>query len=395
MSRARVCTPLLLVLAVSLLAGCAVGRERADPATPLEAMEPVVLTLSESGSQRSIFGVGWDAFAAEVERRSQGKITVETYWDGSLLSATEALGGLSSGVADLGSLSINYFDQELPVGNWIAGIGAPVTENVRASLLGGSAAAFQYVRHDPGLTEEMDDHNLVALGAVSSTAQTLACVDPVRSVADAAGKRTRTGGLQWQAEAAAMGMVPVSLPLSEIYESLQRGVVDCVMMAPNTIQSYGFAELAKHITLLPLTAQQGNLFAMNRDAWEALPIAAREILHDSAYTLLAAATGKVMENTYDFSADSSGWGVQFHPSPELSGVVRAHQARAVSELPAEAPRSQADPAAVVRDYAASLDHWTDVALTEVPATADPWAGLAEADASEFWERVRGELGSAR
>ena len=74
----------------------------------------------------------------------------------------------------------------------------------------------------------------------------------VESLADLEGARIRTPGSVWDRWAADVGGVPVNIPSSDMYESLERGITDVVLQPIAALRSYSLWDVARHATLLDL-----------------------------------------------------------------------------------------------------------------------------------------------
>src|SRR5699024_10950283 len=63
--------------------------------------------------------------------------------------------------------------------------------------------------------------------------------EPVQSVADFSGKRIRVPGAGWATEVEALGATPVNVVQAEVYEALERGVIDCAVQSPGNSLDLG------------------------------------------------------------------------------------------------------------------------------------------------------------
>jgi TRAP-type mannitol/chloroaromatic compound transport system substrate-binding protein len=93
---------------------------------------------------------------------------------------------------------------------------------------------------------------------------------PVTSVADLKGLKIRATGMVGEMLAEA-GAAVMFVPGPEIYEALEKGVVDAAVYGP-LISQYeaGFHEVTKYV-IMPPFAIEGDETIVNMDAWKALP----------------------------------------------------------------------------------------------------------------------------
>jgi TRAP-type transport system periplasmic protein len=93
---------------------------------------------------------------------------------------------------------------------------------------------------------------------------------PVRKLDDFKGLKIDTLGISPSGLGKALGFTPVSLPMGDLYLSLQKGVIDGHTFDPNAIFQYKTVELLKYWTNCDL-GRNSCLVIMNLNKWNALP----------------------------------------------------------------------------------------------------------------------------
>ena len=93
----------------------------------------------------------------------------------------------------------------------------------------------------------------------------------VRSPADVAGMKIRVPSRNAGLVVEAWGGSPVSMPVSEIYNALQTGVIDGAMIDGTATMAFKLGEVANHLTVGMDTTISPFFIIMNRDAFDALP----------------------------------------------------------------------------------------------------------------------------
>lgn len=339
----------------------------------LADMKKVTLSFQTQASPQHPFGQAQQAFADEVTKETKGKVTIEPYFSGSLLAGDEDLSGLETGVADMGSMFATYHPQELPVTNWLTQMQSLRADGTPHGFTQASAALQQFITTSEPIQKELADHNLVPLGGSSgATNVNLLCKDPITSPEDAKGKRVRVGGPVWAAEVKAMGFTPVSLTTPEIYEALERGVVDCDLSDPTTIASFGFWEVAKNFHPVSASGASSTLMVVNRDTWDSLPKEVHTILQRAMDNY----NGRVLQNGLEayktFAAGLDKEGVTIVDPAPLNKSLEAYQAGYVEdELIKAAPAEVADPEAFVKEWQSTLDWAMDLAVENAGSEATP------------------------
>jgi TRAP-type C4-dicarboxylate transport system substrate-binding protein len=111
------------------------------------------------------------------------------------------------------------------------------------------------------------------LAGYSTMNYTLMCKPEIKSLADVKGKKIRGVGAQGQL-AKEMGGVPVSIPMTEAVEAMQRNAIDCIIGPFSWITGYpGTDEVVRNVVDYPFGISSGlALLAMNRQAWGALSL---------------------------------------------------------------------------------------------------------------------------
>ena len=94
---------------------------------------------------------------------------------------------------------------------------------------------------------------------------------PVRSVADLAGMKIRSGGGISEAAAKVLGASPFFKPASDSYEILSSGIADGIFFPLESIKSFNLDKVVKYATLFPGGFYSSSFgFFMNEDKWNAL-----------------------------------------------------------------------------------------------------------------------------
>ncbi|ALJ21687.1 TRAP transporter substrate-binding protein DctP [Microbacterium sp. No. 7] len=358
-----------LTVGVSLalaLTACTAGTDAPveDPASETDDafadLDPITITYADQGSETASNGVAFLAFADEVTRKTGGKVTFEYFWSASLATGPELLPAASSGLADMVPTPYVYQPQELPNANWTADLLSLPEKSLPFNQVVTNIAINDLLITNDVFVDEYAAQGLKPLAANAMTPYHILCREPVDTLADAAGKRIRAAGATWVAEAEAIGMVPTSLPTTEMYEGLQRGVIDCVSINLTGLLDWGLFEVAHHLVTAPMSGSSIPLL-INLDTWDSLPPAVQEVFEEAAATWLR----ENIKTSLAQYADAFGAGGQgavgtdlvLHAAPEIRKALAAHQAAARDALPGSAPSSIADPAAVIRQFEDAVARW--------------------------------------
>lgn len=214
----------------------------------------------------------------------------------------------------------------------------------------------------PSCIEEFQKINSVPLGGFTGSPYALYCREPIRTVADLAGKRVRgTGGGAELFKIA--GAVPIGATLSDAVSLLQRGGMDCMWGVWEWLKTFGYGDFAKNVVDYPFGITGPALGMMlNRDTWKSLTRDQKKLhLKEAAYVTAEMALGNfVIKNEATFKEVQSTKGVTLI---KVDGKDFAELFRKYKE--AERDRNIAvakgfgvkDPAAIIDAYEKNLKKW--------------------------------------
>lgn len=395
-SALRFATATLGVAAMLAIAGCSTadGGSTGD----LESMEPVTIRYASNTNETDSVGIAIKAFADEVTENSGGKIQFEYFWASSLLTGEEALSGIQNGLADMTSQGYTYNPEELQVGNWLGGLASLVSAPFPHGLVEGNAGFHDAAVNWPELQEEFSKYNAKVLTSHYVPSYDLLCKDAVGSLSDLEGLRVRTAGTIWNEEVQALGMIPVPMPAGEIFEGLQRGVVDCVTFPVWAFGAFGLWDVAKNFVQIPLTGSSGAL-TLRQDLFDSLPAEAQQVILDAVPTYVTTRLeAEIGGLTGIFTPEGAGADAVVSDASEIEAALVAFQQERVAQFVADAPASITDPQGRIDEFEAVLDRWHAILVDELGIpVAEPVPGVApyqfdEANQQLVYDRIRAELG---
>jgi TRAP-type C4-dicarboxylate transport system substrate-binding protein len=245
--------------------------------------QPVKLTYANFPPAPTFPCVQMERWKAEVEKRTGGKVQVDTFPGGTLLGPTEMLDGVIAGQADIGCLSTAYFPGRLDFSNAAAlPLGIP---NARV----GSLVVWEMFRkYQP---QEFADVKVLTM--FCSAPSNIMSRKRVASLADIENMSLRASGGALDI-LKAWGANGVGMPMSATPEALQKGVVIGLFSSLEVLKDFKFAELCKYATITN-TVIYPFAVVMNRSRWEALPADVRKVMDDLGAEQ-AEWTGTYMDN---------------------------------------------------------------------------------------------------
>ncbi|HEY3920134.1 MAG TPA: TRAP transporter substrate-binding protein [Stellaceae bacterium] len=246
--------------------------------------QPIEMKLATFGPPQSYFYkdvlIPW---MNAVNQDSNGTVDIKYFGGGVLGNAGNMYDSVLTGAADigwalLGSVPGKFVKSsvvELPFGYDTGEIGATALWRLYAKGL--TASDFDQVRLF-GLTAWP--------GAEVQTKS-----KKVMTLEDMKGLKLRAQG-KWQAATvSAFGATPVNVPVDEVYQALDRGVIDGTWSSLVLTGQFRVDEIAKYFLEAPLNGG-GGMLIMKKETYDALPAAAKAAFEKHSGEVLSRALGK-------------------------------------------------------------------------------------------------------
>ncbi len=296
-------------------------------ATPALAQES--LNFAYGYPENSAIGIGVADYKKAVEERSEGSLSI-TGFPMSLLSLSETSPGVRDGLADVGFVLTPYLPAEYSTNLFLHELNLLITlaENPTGKEpLAYTGAMLEYTFNDcPECLAEFKAQNQVYTGGGVTPLYNLLCKDvQITSIEDLAGKRLRAGGAGFVRFAEKFGAQGVRLPVNEVYEGLDQGILDCAMNSAPELTNYSLHEVVTDITL----AVPGGAFAgvasanINADRWKSLTTEQREALLWGGAQMTASTTWGFYSDDAVAIQNAKDKGINIlQPDAELAAAVK-------------------------------------------------------------------------
>jgi TRAP-type C4-dicarboxylate transport system substrate-binding protein len=203
-------------------------------------------------------GAEW---AAEVEKRTSGKVKITYYPGGALLKGPQIYDGVLKGIADIGMSVFGYSRGVFPAMEVIDLPNGYPNGKVATAVINDFYNKFK--------PKELDKVKVMYLHAHGPGL--LHTQKEVHRLEDLKGLKVRSYGFNAKM-VSALGAVPVSLPQGGVYEALQKGVADATFSPAEVLKGWKQAEVIKYtIDCRAIGYTAGFYVVMNLDRWNALP----------------------------------------------------------------------------------------------------------------------------
>jgi TRAP-type mannitol/chloroaromatic compound transport system substrate-binding protein len=291
--------------------------------------------IQQKNPSGDIIAQSMEKLAARIEAASGGQLMVKAYPGGGVVPAKKEFESAENGLIDMALEHPVWILDRWPYADLfnyrVAGMTA--METLFWNEIGGG---IELIR------EMLGDTNVHTLNGFPMTPEAfLSCTKPINSPADLKGLRLRTagGGIDGIAFAE-MGASIVSIAGGEVYESVQRGVIDGYQfMSPAGDYSNALYEIVDYMYLSPVRQPTDYAYYfVNKDAWDSLTPDLQEILEITFYkTGMEFFQGQIAEdqNAIQFYKD---YGVTVEPmAKSVEDLLVTVSARVYGERAAEFP----------------------------------------------------------
>ncbi len=213
---------------------------------------------------------GWEGANAatpwldQIEQACGGKVKIERFFGQTLMTGKDSWEGLKSGIADVAWLMHQYWPGVTPLAEVLT---LPFLPYDKGEL--GGYVMWRLLEEFPSLAQEFADVHPLALWT-SSPFYLVTTKKPVYKPEDMKGLKIRTLGGPPTQMMEAMGAVPLNMPMPDVYQNLQTGVLDGVLSNWESFYSFRHYEVGKYMTMVPFhTGLFGVSF--NKNSWNSLP----------------------------------------------------------------------------------------------------------------------------
>jgi TRAP-type C4-dicarboxylate transport system substrate-binding protein len=202
-------------------------------------------------------------WAAELAKKSANKLTVKMY-------PAMQLGGtppqlyrqMAQGISDICFSLPGYTSADFPM---MALTELPGTAN---SAEDGTKKLWSHF--DKFLARDFKEAKVLMLWN-SDTASLMSKNKPIKTLEDMKGLKIRTPSAAQSAQIEALGATPIDMPANQIYNNLDRGVIDAAMIPMSAAIDFKLIEVAKYFTVNAPLGRSPFMVCLNKARYDKLP----------------------------------------------------------------------------------------------------------------------------
>jgi TRAP-type transport system periplasmic protein len=228
----------LVLLAGLVLSGCS--------SAPVES---VTLKYADQNAEN-----GWEGSQAavpwlkQIEDATKGAVKFQGFYSQSLFKGTDAWEALKTGQADAAWCFHGYWANMTPLADVVAlpFLNVPSAEK-------GSEVLWKLYEKYPSIQKQFEA-NKVVLTWTSNSYFLATRSKQVKTMEDIKGLKIRTTGGPPTEMIKALGAVPISMGMPDVYLNLEKGVIDGALLPWEALYSFKLYEVVKYITHAPFHA---------------------------------------------------------------------------------------------------------------------------------------------
>ena len=230
----------------------------------------------------------------EIVKQTEGKVKIQDFWGGALLSSQEALKGIGSGVTHMGFIYPGHYPGQLV--SFTAFKLFPRGPSKFENMAWLYHRAFEEI---PELNEELTKANVKPLLFTAGLPGAFCSTKPLKSIDDIKGQKWRAGDKWAYRFLENAGAVPVSVAWDDVFMALQTGTITGCFTNYDGLHLMKFDEAAPNLLVSKeLWYAQPFLHLVNIDFWNKLPKDVQDGML-KASEIAENAFSKVYDETFD------------------------------------------------------------------------------------------------
>ena len=273
---------LTCALGAVLLAGCGNNENRAEEgntsktsadaetAAPAEVAAQT-FTFTTTYSETEYAGDIIKELKSQLETLSDGKITLDVYYGGTMAGTGEELSFVGDGGVDMSLIGQSQYTDVLSLLNFPSQVTTGYADSVKLM----DDIAFNNEATKDLVQAEIEKSNVTMLGSMPGGTNAFITKEEYTSLDEI--KSLKLGIGMNQSAMEALGFNVVAVMPWDYYDSLSRAIVDAGYMSVTGLVSMSMHEVTPYF-LADGTYTAGNFVTMNLDKWNSLDEATQEIL---------------------------------------------------------------------------------------------------------------------
>lgn len=205
----------------------------------------------------------------EIEKRTNGQIKIKMYVAQSLGKAVEHYNMVTTGRVEIAEFTTGFAPGVFPLCD-VLQLPFMWNESLKGSIVANDLFRKGYL--DETLTRDV---KLLSLNLTEPLK--IWTTKPAHNMDDLKGLQLRVSGGLDAKTTEALGATPIMMPLPEIYQAIEKGVIDGAITGFSTGMAFKLHEVAKYAIDVPANIAV-HMHVMNKKLWDSLPKNTQQIL---------------------------------------------------------------------------------------------------------------------
>src|SRR6185312_14607182 len=168
----------------------------------------------------------------------------------------------------------------------------------------------------------------------------------------------RTGGPPWNEEVEALGMTNVFIAAADVYEGLQRGLIDCTTNVVSVFMTMGLWDEAKQFIPADLGMSIGASLLIKKSVLDALPLEVQQIIFDARMKLASELIETTLQRNVDWGEQAKGKGVVFRDPSSFNAIIHKVREDRAAKLAGSTPDAVKDPDGYIAGFEKLSQEWS-------------------------------------
>jgi TRAP-type transport system periplasmic protein len=178
----------------------------------------------------------------KIEKETKGWVKIKPYWNGTLISGRESMRELAAGVADIAFVTLIYEKSGVDLTKTMVDFYKDCDPMIMSKIYWELSNKF------PEIRKEMESVKILALNC-GIPMSLMTAKKPIKTTEDLNGMRVRITGDVTMGTFKAPGVEPVGMPVTEMLDSLQKGILQGVIFSRGDYKSLKLADIVKYQTI--------------------------------------------------------------------------------------------------------------------------------------------------
>jgi TRAP-type transport system periplasmic protein len=281
------------------------------PAAPAKA---VVLRLAVPSPKGDSVVNNLENFANDFNAKAGGKYVIEIHPGESLVKFPDSLDAVRTGAVEMDLWPVDFFSSVNP--DFAAASLPFVINGIEADAAYGMAMMPTYgsIMTSKFNCKPIYFHTLTGMDLISKK--------EVKTKADWKNLLVHSISPQMGNIIQYMGGAPVSMPFSDAYQGIQKGVVEASVISSSQMVTYKMYEVAKYLDTCYLTPSAA-VIAINMDVWNKMPKDMQDLMLDCGKTASKATNDYYIKATKEFEKILADNGMTVYAVPAAERQIWA------------------------------------------------------------------------